>query len=90
MIERSPVFYLQNAKTPSLIFHGEKDERVPLPQSLETYMGLKKAGVPTQLIIYPREGHGLREPAHQLDKMRREMEWIEKYIGSALEKNAAR
>ncbi len=90
MIERSPVFYLQNAKTPSLIYHGEKDERVPLPQSLETYMGLKKAGIATQLIIYPREGHGLREPAHQLDKMRREFEWIEKYVGSAPEKNAAR
>jgi dipeptidyl aminopeptidase/acylaminoacyl peptidase len=83
LIERSPVFYLQNAKTPSLIYHGERDERVPLGQSLETYMGLKKAGVTTQLIIYPREGHGLREPKHQLDKMRREMEWIEKYIHGA-------
>lgn len=80
MIERSPVFYLQNAKTPSLIYHGEKDERVPLGQSFETYVGLKKAGVPAQLIIYPREGHGIREPNHQLDKMRREMEWIEKYV----------
>ena len=83
LIERSPVFYLQNAKTPSLIYHGERDERVPLGQSLETYMGLKKAGVTTQLIIYPREGHGLREPKHQLDKMRREMDWIEKYIHGA-------
>jgi len=82
MVDRSPVFYLQNAKTPSLIYHGEKDERVPLPQSLETYMGLKKAGVTTQLIIYPREGHGLREPAHQLDKMRREFEWIDKYLNN--------
>jgi dipeptidyl aminopeptidase/acylaminoacyl peptidase len=83
MIERSPVMYLQNAKTPALIFHGEKDERVPLPQSLENYMGLKKAGVPTQLVIYPREPHGLREPKHQLDKMRREIDWIEKYIRGA-------
>ncbi len=83
MIQRSPVMYLQNAKTPSLIFHGEKDERVPLPQSLENYMGLKKAGVPTQLVIYPREPHGLREPKHQLDKMRREIDWIEKYIRGA-------
>lgn len=90
MIERSPVFYLQNAKTPSLIYQGEKDERVPLPQSLETYMGLKKAGVPAQLVIYPREGHGLREPKHQLDKMRREMEWIEKYVQRATDKAAAR
>jgi dipeptidyl aminopeptidase/acylaminoacyl peptidase len=80
MLERSPVFYLQSARTPSLIFHGEKDERVPLPQSLETYMGLKKAGVPVQLIIYPREPHSLREPKHQLDKMRRELEWFEKHI----------
>ncbi|HEX5732492.1 MAG TPA: S9 family peptidase [Blastocatellia bacterium] len=83
MLDRSPVMYLQNAKTPSLIFHGEKDERVPLPQSLETYMGLKKAGVATQLVIYPREPHGLREPKHQLDKMRRELEWIEKYVRSS-------
>lgn len=90
MIERSPVFYLQNAKTPSLIYQGEKDERVPLPQSLETYMGLKKAGVPTQLIIYPREGHGLREPKHQLDKMRREMDWIERYVHGSVEKAADR
>jgi dipeptidyl aminopeptidase/acylaminoacyl peptidase len=87
MIERSPVFYLQNAKTPSLIYQGEKDERVPLPQSLETYMGLKKAGVTTQLIIYPREGHGLREPAHQLDKMRRESEWIENYLNGGAKPN---
>jgi len=80
MIERSPVFYLQNARTPSLVYHGEKDERVPLGQSLETYMGLKQAGVATTLVIYPREGHGLREPAHQLDKLRRELAWIEKYV----------
>lgn len=80
MIERSPVFYLQNARTPSLIYHGEKDERVPLGQSMETYMGLRQAGVATELVIYPREGHGLREPAHQLDKLRRELAWIEKYV----------
>ena len=53
---------------------------MPLPQSLETYMGLKKAGVATQFVIYPREPHGLREPKHQLDKMRREIDWIEKYV----------
>ncbi len=91
MIHRSPVMYFQNAKTPSLIFHGEKDERVPLPQSLETYMGLKKAGVATQLVIYPREPHGLREPKHQLDKMRRELEWIDRYVkGDAETRTATR
>lgn len=79
-LERSPVFYVDKAKTPSLIFHGEKDERVPLPQSKELYMGLKLHNVPVELVIYPREPHGLREPAHQLDKIKRELEWLERYL----------
>ncbi|HKE02684.1 MAG TPA: prolyl oligopeptidase family serine peptidase, partial [Blastocatellia bacterium] len=77
--EQSPLNYLTNVKTPALIFHGEKDERVPLGQSLETYRALKRLGVPTQLVIYPDQGHGLITPSYQLDKMRREFEWIEKY-----------
>jgi len=40
---------------------------------------LKRLGVPTQLVIYPDQGHGLITPSYQLDKMRREFEWIEKY-----------
>jgi len=78
--EQSPLNYLTNVKTPALIFHGEKDERVPLGQSLETYRTLKRLGVPTQLVIYPDQGHGLITPSYQLDKMRREFEWIEKYM----------
>ncbi len=79
-IEQSPITYMKNAKTPALIFHGEKDERVPLPQSYETYIALKKFGVPVELVIYPREPHGLSEPKHQVDKMRRELEWLTKYL----------
>jgi dipeptidyl aminopeptidase/acylaminoacyl peptidase len=78
--EQSPLNYLTNVKTPALIFHGEKDERVPLSQSLETYRTLKRMGATAQLVIYPDQGHGLLTPSYQLDKMRREFAWIEKYL----------
>ena len=78
--ELSPLTYLNQAKTPTLIFHGEKDERVPLGQSRETYLTLKRLGVPVQLVIYPDQGHGLAVPSYQMDKMKREFEWIEKYL----------
>ncbi len=78
--EMSPLTYLHKAKTPTLIFHGEKDERVPLQQSFETYRTLKRLGVPVQLVIYPDQGHSLLVPSYQLDKMRRELAWIEKYL----------
>lgn len=78
--EQSPLNYLRNVKTPTLIFHGEKDERVPLGQSQETYRTLKRLGVPVQMVIYPDQGHGLLVPSYQLDKMQREFAWIEKYV----------
>jgi dipeptidyl aminopeptidase/acylaminoacyl peptidase len=78
--EQSPLSYLTNVKTPTLIFHGEKDERVPLGQSQETYRTLKRLGMTAQLVVYPDQGHGLVVPSYQLDKMRREFAWIEKYV----------
>lgn len=78
--EQSPLTYLPNAKTPTLIFHGEKDERVPLGQSQESYRALKRAGVPVQLIVYPDQGHGLLTPSYQADKMTRELAWLKKYL----------
>jgi dipeptidyl aminopeptidase/acylaminoacyl peptidase len=78
--EQSPLTYLPDVKTPALIFHGEKDERVPLGQSQETYRTLKRLGVTARLVVYPDQGHGLTVPSYQLDKMRREFEWIEKYV----------
>jgi dipeptidyl aminopeptidase/acylaminoacyl peptidase len=81
--EQSPLNYLTTVKTPTLIFHGEKDERVPLGQSLETYRTLKRLGATAQLIIYPDQGHGILTPSYQLDKMRREFAWIEKYMAAS-------
>ncbi len=78
--EQSPLSYVTNVKTPALIFHGEKDERVPLGQSQETYRTLKRLGAPAQLVIYPDQRHGLAVPSYQLDKMRHEFAWVEKYL----------
>jgi dipeptidyl aminopeptidase/acylaminoacyl peptidase len=72
----SPVAQASAARTPTLIVHGEKDLRVPVSQAHELYAALRHYGVPSRLVIYPREGHGLREPAHQLDFMRRVLEWF--------------
>jgi dipeptidyl aminopeptidase/acylaminoacyl peptidase len=79
----SAMTYITQAKTPTLILHGGADVRVPVSQGQELYVGLQKNNVPVQMVVYPREGHGFSEPRHILDKMKRETEWIEKYLGSA-------
>jgi dipeptidyl aminopeptidase/acylaminoacyl peptidase len=81
--KRSAMTYIRNARTPTLILHGMADLRVPIGQAQELYVGLKKNGVPAQLVMYPREPHGLQEPRHQLDKMRREVEWITRWISGS-------
>lgn len=80
--DRSPIKYIRNAKTPTLIGHGERDLRVPTGQAYELYRGLKHMKVPTELVIYPREPHGLRERAHQIDFCQRALGWYEKYLKS--------
>ena len=78
--ERSPINHVDRARTPTLLLHGEEDIRVPLPQSEEFYAGLKAAGVETVFVKYPREGHGIEEPRHQLDMLKRQLAWYNKYV----------
>jgi dipeptidyl aminopeptidase/acylaminoacyl peptidase len=75
----SPLKDVANIKTPTLFFVGERDPRVPMPQSLEMYRALKSNGVPTRLYVAPREPHGWGELRHQLSKLNAEIEWFEKY-----------
>jgi dipeptidyl aminopeptidase/acylaminoacyl peptidase len=75
----SPLKDVANVKTPTLFFVGERDPRVPMPQSIEMYRALKSNGVPTHLYIAPREPHGWGELRHQLYKLNAEIEWFEKY-----------
>ncbi|HEV2148634.1 MAG TPA: S9 family peptidase [Longimicrobiaceae bacterium] len=78
--DRSPIAHVARATTPTLVGHGLVDERVHPEQSLELYNALRLKGVPTELVLYPREPHGLRERAHQLDYMRRITEWMDRYL----------
>jgi dipeptidyl aminopeptidase/acylaminoacyl peptidase len=75
----SPLKDVANVKTPTLLFAGEGDTRVPMAQSIEMYRALKSNGVPTHLYIAPREGHVWGELRHQLFKANAELEWFEKY-----------
>jgi len=79
-LEVSPLKYIKRAKTPTLIHCGEKDQRVPRPQSEELHMALKKLGVPTEFIVYPNMPHGLTNARYQLVKMESEFAWFEKWI----------
>jgi len=78
--ERSPVTHLKNVKTPTLILCGENDPTDPIAQCYQFHRGLRRYGVETEFVAYPREGHGLREEKHQLDMMNRMIEWFEKYL----------
>lgn len=80
--ERSPLKYIDRAKTPTLIIHGAADPRVPPGQSLELYTALKWKGVPVEYVTYPREGHGVAERAHQEDFMKRVLGFFDKYLKS--------
>jgi dipeptidyl aminopeptidase/acylaminoacyl peptidase len=75
----SPLKDIANAKTPTIILVGEKDVRVPPPQSVELYRALKANGVPTHLYIAPREPHGWQELRHELFKANVELDWFEKH-----------
>jgi dipeptidyl aminopeptidase/acylaminoacyl peptidase len=77
----SPIRYIANAKTPTLILYGEADERVPVTQGYELYEGLKSRDVETQLVAYPREPHGLAERKHQLDLLGRVIAWYDGHLG---------
>ncbi|AMW04614.1 S9 family peptidase [Gemmatimonas phototrophica] len=78
-LERSGISYSDKVTTPLLILHGGNDERVPIGQPMEFYRALKDRGKTTELVFYPREGHGLSEYYHQLDRMKREYEWLAKF-----------
>jgi dipeptidyl aminopeptidase/acylaminoacyl peptidase len=77
---RSAMFHVKGVKTPTLIQHGEADLRVPVSQGYELYSALKRQGVPTRMVVYPRQPHGLQEPRLQLDAMNRNLEWFDRWV----------
>jgi CubicO group peptidase (beta-lactamase class C family)/dipeptidyl aminopeptidase/acylaminoacyl peptidase len=79
---RSALFNARTVKTPTLVQHGEADARVPISQGYEFYNALKQQGVPTRMLVLPRQPHGPTEPKMMLRVMESNLEWFEKYLGS--------
>ena len=79
-IRSSPITFIKNAKTPTLILQGENDTTDPIGQSQQLYRGLRHYAVPVEFVTYPREPHGLREEKHQIDMLGRLLGWFQRYL----------
>ena len=79
--KHSPMFNVKGVTTPTMIQHGESDIRVPISQGYEFYNALKAQGVPTRMLVLPRQPHGPNEPKMQLAAMKANLDWFEKYLG---------
>ena len=72
----SPINFVKNVTTPTLVLVGERDIECPPPQSHEFWRALRAHGVPTTLVVYAGEGHGIAQPANRLDVIRRMAAWL--------------
>jgi dipeptidyl aminopeptidase/acylaminoacyl peptidase len=79
MRQHSPITYAANVRTPTLVLHSRDDRRCPLPMGRMFYQSLLSRGVETQMVIYPNEGHGIQQPKHREDVLRRTLAWFAKH-----------
>ena len=77
--KHSPVTYADKVKTPTLILHSRDDRRVPLANGRLFHHALLDRGVPTEMVIYPAEGHAIRQPRHREDVFRRVLAWFARF-----------
>jgi len=81
MIRQSPIWQAHKAKTPTLFLHGELDFDTPICEAEQMFMVLRKNGVPSVMVRYTDDGHGIRsKPINHLDAMRRTFAWFKKYL----------
>ncbi len=78
--DTSPMTYIKQARTPTLIQHGENDLRVPIPNAFQLYQGLRDQNVPVQLAIFKGFGHGLSKPKANRGAMQQNLDWFSKYV----------
>ena len=76
-----PIRFVKNVKTPTLILVGDRDGEVPMPQSLEWYHALQAMKVPTEMVVYPNEGHVFYRAADARDYTLRTLRWFERWFG---------
>jgi dipeptidyl aminopeptidase/acylaminoacyl peptidase len=72
--------FITDAKTPTLVVVGDRDGECPAPQSFEFWHALHDLGVPTQLVVYPNEGHGFTNPHDRRDVLDRALGWFNLYM----------
>jgi len=75
----SPLAHVKNATTPTMFLHGENDNDVHITQAEQMFTALRQRGIESELVRYPREGHGFREPKHRLDSLTRTVEWFDRF-----------
>ena len=76
----SPLRFVRQVQTPVMFIHGELDNDVHITQAEEMYMALKRRGVETVFVRYPREGHSFREPKHRVDALERTLAWFDRHV----------
>jgi dipeptidyl aminopeptidase/acylaminoacyl peptidase len=76
----SPINFIRHVHTPTFAYVGERDIECPAPQTQEFWHALKTLGVPTSIMIYPGEGHGLRDAGHIADALNRTLAWFDRYL----------
>ncbi|WP_218082556.1 S9 family peptidase [Anthocerotibacter panamensis] len=76
----SPMSYIQTAKTPTLIQHGENDRRVPIPNAYELYQGLEDQGIPVKMLVYKGFGHSIDKPRQQRSILEENYAWFSRWI----------
>ncbi len=79
-LSMSPIRYADKVKTPTMIIHADEDYRCSLEQAEQWFTALKILGVPTELIIFPGEPHGIRKPQHRVEMFSHMIRWFEKYL----------
>jgi dipeptidyl aminopeptidase/acylaminoacyl peptidase len=85
----SAINYIRNVKTPTLAVVGDRDGECPAPQSFEFWHALRDLGDPTELVVYPNEGHGFVNPEHRRDVLERALGWFEEYMPEKTADNRA-
>jgi dipeptidyl aminopeptidase/acylaminoacyl peptidase len=76
----SAISFIKQVHTPTLVVVGDRDGECPAPQSYEFWHALRNQHVPTQLVVYPNEGHGFVDAGHRRDVLERAVEWFERYM----------
>ncbi|HEV8629233.1 MAG TPA: prolyl oligopeptidase family serine peptidase, partial [Thermoanaerobaculia bacterium] len=79
-LKLSPFFAVEKVKTPTLVLCGESDLNVPLLNSEQLYLALRRLGVPTQLVVYPEQPHGLKVPSYKVDRFERYLAWYDRFL----------